>query len=69
MPLRLADGAHRRSEQSARIRILAVIPAGGEIEVVKYDGEPHAFIARSPTAPAPIAALERMTRYIHARLG
>jgi acetyl esterase len=56
---------HERADAFAA----AYSAVGGEIELVKFDGEPHTFIAKSPTAPASIVALERMTRYIHARLG
>ena len=56
---------HERADAFAA----AYSAAGGEIEVEKYDGEAHTFIAKSPTARASIAALERMTRYIHAKLG
>jgi acetyl esterase len=41
--------------------------AGGEIELVKFSGQPHTFIPKAPTAPASIEALERMVKFIEAR--
>jgi len=38
--------------------------AGGSIELVKFDGQPHAFIARDPAAPAAQKALETITAFV-----
>jgi len=42
--------------------------AGGEIELVKFDGQPHTFIPNDPRSAASRDALERMTRFIRSRL-
>jgi len=39
--------------------------AGGAIELHKFDGEPHAFIARDPAAPAAVKAVGMITAFVH----
>ena len=38
--------------------------AGGAIELQKFVGQPHAFIARDPQSPAAIAAVEAITAFV-----
>lgn len=38
--------------------------AGGMIELHKFEGEPHAFVARDPAAPAAVKAVELVTRFV-----
>lgn len=38
--------------------------AGGNIEFHAFAGQPHAFIARDPTAPAAVKALETITAFV-----
>lgn len=40
---------------------------GGSIELVKVEGQPHAFIAKDPAAPAARDALGRIARFIQAQ--
>jgi acetyl esterase len=54
---------HRADEFAAAYRA-----AGAQAEPQKFPGEPHNFVAKSPAAPSSIAALERIMRFIDARL-
>lgn len=38
--------------------------AGGTIELVKFEGQPHAFIARDPAAPAAQKAVETIVGFV-----
>ncbi len=38
--------------------------AGGAIELRKFEGQPHAFIARAPAAPAAVEALEAIVGFV-----
>ena len=38
--------------------------AGGSIELHKFEGAPHAFIARNPAAPAAVKALETIVSFV-----
>lgn len=40
---------------------------GGSVELVKFDGQPHTFIARDPSSSASRDALERMTTFVKSR--
>ena len=37
---------------------------GGAIELHKFDGQPHAFIARDPAAPAAVKAVETIVAFV-----
>ena len=37
---------------------------GGSVELVKFDGQPHTFIAKDPNSSASRDALERMTAFV-----
>ena len=54
---------HERADRFAA----AYRAAGGEVELVKFSGQPHTFIPKSPTAPASVDALERVVKFIEAR--
>jgi acetyl esterase/lipase len=55
---------HRRADEFAA----AYRAAGAQVELEKYPGEAHNFIAKAPAAPVARAALERIKRYIDMRL-
>jgi acetyl esterase len=55
---------HQRADEFAA----AYRAAGARVELAKFPGEPHNFVAKSPAAPASLAALERMRRFIDAQL-
>lgn len=40
---------------------------GGDVELVKFDGQPHTFIVKDPGSSASRDALERMTSFIRNR--
>jgi acetyl esterase len=42
--------------------------AGGEIELLKFAGQPHTFIVRDPAAPASIEALSKISGFVQSRL-
>lgn len=42
--------------------------AGGEIELHKFEGQPHNFVAKDPAAPASVAALAKMFNFVQAHL-
>jgi acetyl esterase/lipase len=54
---------HRADEFAAAYRA-----AGAQVELEKFPGEPHNFIAKSPSAPASLATLDRIKRFIDAQL-
>jgi acetyl esterase len=41
--------------------------AGGAVELVKFDGQPHTFIAKDPASSASRDALERISRFVKSR--
>lgn len=43
--------------------------AGGEITLEKFDGEPHAFIAKDPQSPALRRAIEMIIAFVHEKAG
>ena len=43
--------------------------AGGSISFHRFEGQPHAFIARNPTAPDALRALGLITDFIHHQVG
>ena len=43
--------------------------AGGEITLEKFDGEPHAFIAKDPQSPASRRAIEMIIAFVHEKAG
>jgi dipeptidyl aminopeptidase/acylaminoacyl peptidase len=43
--------------------------AGGTIERVLFEGQPHTFIANDPTTPASQDALARITKFILQQAG
>ena len=55
---------HERAERFAQ----AYRAAGGELELVKFPGEPHNFVARDPAAPAAIEALGRISTFVRAQI-
>ena len=40
---------------------------GGSVELVKFDGQPHTFIAKDPGSSASRDALERIAKFVRAR--
>ena len=42
--------------------------AGGEIELAKFEGQPHTFIVKDPAAPASKQALEKIGAFVRQRL-
>ncbi len=42
--------------------------AGARVELQKFPGEPHNFVAKSPAAPASLAALDRIKRFIDTQI-
>jgi acetyl esterase/lipase len=38
--------------------------AGGSIDLHKFDGQPHAFVARDPAAPEAVRAVETITEFV-----
>jgi acetyl esterase len=43
--------------------------AGGSLELAKYEGQPHMFIAKEPTSQASLQALELIKAFIHRQAG
>lgn len=43
--------------------VAAYRKAGGTVELKKFEGQPHAFVARDPAAPAAIEALQAITAF------
>jgi len=43
----------------------AYTEAGGSIAFHRFEGQPHAFISRDPTAPDAVRALGLITDFIH----
>lgn len=54
---------HFRAERFAE----AYRARGGEIELVKFDGQPHTFIIKDPASSASRDALERIVAFIRSR--
>ncbi len=44
--------------------VAAYRKAGGRIDLTKFDGEPHAFIAKDPASPASRRALDLITAFV-----
>ena len=55
---------HHRSDEFAS----AYRAAGAQADIQKFPGEPHNFVAKSPTSPASTAALDRIKRFIDSQL-
>jgi acetyl esterase/lipase len=47
----------------------AYTKAGGSISFHRFEGQPHAFIARDPAAPDALRALALITDFIHHQVG
>lgn len=47
----------------------AYIEAGGSISFHRFEGQPHAFIARDPSAPDAVRALGLIADFIHHQVG
>jgi acetyl esterase len=47
----------------------AYTKAGGSISFHRFDGQPHAFIARDPSAPDALRALSLIADFIHHQVG
>ena len=43
--------------------------AGGSISLYRFEGQPHAFIARDPAAPDAVRALGLIADFIHHHVG
>ncbi len=55
---------HERADRFAQ----AYRKAGGEIEVAKFEGQPHTFAVKDPAAPASKQALEKIGAFVRQRL-
>ena len=55
---------HQRADDFAA----AYRAAGGQVELEKFPGEPHNFVAKAPDGPASMAALEHIKRFIDGQL-
>ena len=47
----------------------AYTKAGGSISFHRFEGQPHAFIARDPSAPDALRALNLIADFIHHQTG
>jgi acetyl esterase len=55
---------HRRADAFAQ----CYRRAGGEIELHKFEGQPHTFVVKDPTSAASLEALAKISQYIQSRL-
>lgn len=65
-PMLILQGTADNNVEHERADLFAALyrKAGGEVELVKYEGQPHTFIPNAPASAASQAALAKMTAFI-----